>query len=279
MCRRPSFGHFDSFLDWNALKAPCALPIVSSSVSSRLRLCAKRKAQLPVLRPRRRPPTRPRRPRVRSSSYLRAGSLRGLVDFSACRRQSRTRTSFFLEETVDDAAAAVAQAWSADKPGFQRPLKNTLPQPDKEGWTETKVFTYETSPNERAVVVAIAQRAAGTWTVVLMDGKEPTFEKRGAQLGLMLGSLRPKDYQRKMFTGRKANELTPERVEELRALMEASMKRPQTSTPKWQRNAQDSFFLQTKAKLASWHPTTATPHSAPLTLGDRVQTRSSPWTH
>ncbi len=131
----------------------------------------------------------------------------------------------FFEGKATDAAGAVTQAWAAYKPGFSRPLKATLPQPDKEGWKDSKVFTYETSPNERAVVVAIALRANATWTVVLLDGKEQTFEKRGSQIGLMLESLRPKDYQREMFTGRKANALTPERIEELRSFVEASMQK------------------------------------------------------
>jgi hypothetical protein len=50
---------------------------------------------------------------------------------------------------------------------------------------------YMKPPNERTVVVAIARRAGDNWTVVLLDGAEATFGKRGAQIGLIVGSLRP----------------------------------------------------------------------------------------
>jgi hypothetical protein len=96
-----------------------------------------------------------------------------------------------LDVQAADAAAAVASAWKSYKPSMQRPLKLTLPFPDRDGWTSGKQFTYETSPNERTVVTAVALRSGASWTVVLFDGAEPTFEKRGAQVGLIEQSLRP----------------------------------------------------------------------------------------
>ena len=77
-----------------------------------------------------------------------------------------------------DAAAAVAQAWPKYRPSFTRPLKAAMEVPDREGWKDGKQFIYETSPNERAVVVAVARHAGNAWTVVLLDGSEPTVEKR-----------------------------------------------------------------------------------------------------
>ncbi len=124
-----------------------------------------------------------------------------------------------------DAAAAVASAWATFRPGMQRPLKLAVPVPDRNGWTGGKQFNYETSPNERAVVVAVALHSGDTWTVVLADGTEPTFEKRGAQVNVIIQSLRPKGYQRESFAGRKALPLTPERVETLKAFVETSMKK------------------------------------------------------
>jgi CubicO group peptidase (beta-lactamase class C family) len=61
--------------------------------------------------------------------------------------------------------------------------------------------------------------------VVILDGKEPTFEKRGSQFGLIIQSLRPKGYNKETFAGRKAAPLTPERVTELKSFVEASMKK------------------------------------------------------
>jgi CubicO group peptidase (beta-lactamase class C family) len=124
-----------------------------------------------------------------------------------------------------DAAAAVASAWTAYRGGMKRPLKLAVPIPDRNGWTGGKRFIYETSPNERAVVIAIALHSGDTWTVVLADGTEPTFEKRGAQINVVLQSLRPRGYQRESFAGRKALPLTPERIEGLKTFVETSMKK------------------------------------------------------
>ena len=124
-----------------------------------------------------------------------------------------------------DAAAAVASAWASFRPGMKRPLKLSVPVPDRNGWTGGKQFDYETSPNERAVVVAVALHSGDTWTVVLADGTDPTFEKRGAQVNLIIQSLRPKGYQRESFAGRKALPLTPDRIEVLKTFVETSMKK------------------------------------------------------
>ena len=130
-----------------------------------------------------------------------------------------------FDEKAPDAATAVAQAWATYKPGFARPLRTSIDIPDRDGWTAGKQFFYETSPNEKAVVVAIARRAGDNWTVVLLDGSEATFGKRGAQIGLIVGSLRPKNYKRESFAGRKPLPLTAERIEALRSFVEASMKK------------------------------------------------------
>jgi CubicO group peptidase (beta-lactamase class C family) len=85
------------------------------------------------------------------------------------------------------------------------------------------VFDYETSPNERAVVQALALRAGSAWTVVLLDGTEPTFEKRSAPIGIILQSLRPKGYSRESFAGRKAQHLDAAHIAQLKTFVETSM--------------------------------------------------------
>ena len=62
-----------------------------------------------------------------------------------------------------DASAAVVSAWSTYKPDFRRPVKLVTPAPAREGWEERKNFSYETSPNERAVLAALAWRAGERW--------------------------------------------------------------------------------------------------------------------
>jgi CubicO group peptidase (beta-lactamase class C family) len=129
-----------------------------------------------------------------------------------------------VDVKAKDADAAVAAGWAAYKPGFSRPLKISMPSAARNGWEERRFFQYETSPNERAVVTAYAWRAGDAWAVILVDGTEPTFEKRGAPLGLALQSIRPKGYSREMFTGKKANPLDEKRLAVLKEFVAGGMK-------------------------------------------------------
>lgn len=130
-----------------------------------------------------------------------------------------------LDLEAKDADAAVAAAWSSFQPGFKRPLRLAVPAAARNGWEERRSYQYETSPNERAVVSAIAMRAGAAWTVALIDGSEPTLEKRAAPLGLVLQSLRPKGYARESFAGRKAHPLDEQRLATLRQFVADGMKR------------------------------------------------------
>jgi CubicO group peptidase (beta-lactamase class C family) len=128
-----------------------------------------------------------------------------------------------VDSETADAKAAVEAAWAAYKPDAHRPLKLVTPRPAREGWDERQVFDYETSPNERAVVQALALRAGKAWTVMILDGTEPTVEKRSAPIGLVFESLRPKSYHRESFAGRKAQPLDAARIAQLREFVETSM--------------------------------------------------------
>jgi len=129
-----------------------------------------------------------------------------------------------FDAPAGDAAAAVTAAWAAYKAESKRPVKLVTPLPPKEGWDERKAFDYETSPNERAAVRALALRAGTSWTVAILDGTEPTAEKRSAAIGLVFESLRPKNYKRESFADRKAHPLDAERIAKLTEFVESSMK-------------------------------------------------------
>ncbi len=122
-----------------------------------------------------------------------------------------------------DARSAVAEAWAAYKPESKRPIKLVTPHPAREGWDEREVFNYETSPNERAVVQALALRAGNQWTVVILEGTDPTVEKRSAPIGLIFESLRPKDYKRESFAGRTPHPLDAAHIDQIKAFVETSM--------------------------------------------------------
>ena len=130
-----------------------------------------------------------------------------------------------FDSGASTADAAVVEAWAKYNPQAKRTLRQKISPNPRDGWEEAHAFLYETSPNERAVVQALARRFKETWTVVLVDGKQPTFEKRGAAASLVLGSLRPGTYQRETFAGRKAGALNAERIGQMKEFVEMAMKR------------------------------------------------------
>ncbi len=123
-----------------------------------------------------------------------------------------------------DGDAAVAAAWAAYKPDATWPLKVTTPVADKDGWTDRKSYSYQTSPNEKRDVGADVRRTNDTWTVGIYDMAQAIGEKRAAQVGLIFGKLLPKGRSRESFAGRKANPLDDARLAELRKFVETSMK-------------------------------------------------------
>jgi CubicO group peptidase (beta-lactamase class C family) len=129
-----------------------------------------------------------------------------------------------LDIHAADAAAAVAAGWAAYRPDANRPLRIATPLAPYSGWEERHVYIYETSPNEKAVVYALAERAGGDWLVVIVEAALPTFEKRNAAFSLAIGSLRPKEYQREMFAGRKAHPLDADRIAVLKEFVQDAMR-------------------------------------------------------
>jgi CubicO group peptidase (beta-lactamase class C family) len=60
--------------------------------------------------------------------------------------------------------------------------------------------------------------------VTILDGTDPTVEKRGAPINQIISSLRPKGYSREMFSGRKPHPLDKERIEQLTSFVESGMR-------------------------------------------------------
>ena len=122
-----------------------------------------------------------------------------------------------------DADAATADAWRAVQTGPVRPLRVVTPQAPRNGWEERRVATYESSPNERMTVLAFAWRAGARWVVSIVQASDATYEKRGAQVGLVLGSLRPPGYARETFAGKTAHPLDAARIEALTRLRRSAV--------------------------------------------------------
>lgn len=128
-----------------------------------------------------------------------------------------------------DAADAVSQAWKLAQPEFNRTLRIATPRPSRDGWVDQRVFDYETSPNEKLTVQAIARRSSTgdgkAWVVILLQSSEATLEKRSAPIRKFFSTLRPHGYLRESFAGKTAQPLTLEKVEQLKAFVADGMKK------------------------------------------------------
>jgi CubicO group peptidase (beta-lactamase class C family) len=124
-----------------------------------------------------------------------------------------------VDATAADADDAVVEAWKVYGV-TPPPLKLALDVPSRNGWDLARQYSYETSPNEKRVVFAGAMRHGEAWAVVILDSGEVTLDKRGAQFGLVLDSIRPAGYQRESFAGKKANALDATRLAKIDALIE-----------------------------------------------------------
>ncbi len=130
----------------------------------------------------------------------------------------------FVDVVAPTGEAAAAAAWAAYRPDAKWPVKLSTPRAPKDGWEEVLVVNYETSPNERMTVFALARRAGGTWTVAIVEATDPTWEKRNSPFSLGWSSLRPKGYVRETFAGRKAHKLDAARVAQVRRFLEDGMR-------------------------------------------------------
>jgi CubicO group peptidase (beta-lactamase class C family) len=123
-----------------------------------------------------------------------------------------------------DASAAVAVAWNAHG-GAKHKLKIAMPRPGRDGWDEQRVYAYETSPNEKLVIYAVALRNSTRWTVMIVEASLATYERRLAAVRLVHDSLRPKGYRRESFAGRKAHPLDAKRVALIKDFLSEAMQK------------------------------------------------------
>jgi CubicO group peptidase (beta-lactamase class C family) len=125
-----------------------------------------------------------------------------------------------VDVPAKDGAEALDLAWKAYKPDHTWPLLMASDLPDHEGWAHLKVYTYQTSPNEKRDVAAVTMTANDVWTVLLIDFDQAVEEKRGSQLGTLQGRLFPKGHTRESFAGKKPHALDAERIAMLTKFVE-----------------------------------------------------------
>jgi len=125
--------------------------------------------------------------------------------------------------TAKDATNAAASAWAVYRPAANRKVELVTPRAARNGWEESQVVDYETSPNEKAAIQSTAFRKGSGWTVLILDASQATLEKRGAAVGLVYQSLRPAGYTRENFAGRTPAKLDAARIAALQAFVKTSM--------------------------------------------------------
>ena len=128
---------------------------------------------------------------------------------------------FDLEAATPD--DAVAMAWRSYKPNASWPLKSVTPVAEREGWTDRKTYTYQTSPNEKRDVEVDVRRANKVWTITISDLDQGVEEKRLSQINLIFGKFLPKGYERESFANRKAHTLDADRIAELNRFVKKAM--------------------------------------------------------
>ena len=128
---------------------------------------------------------------------------------------------FDLEAATAD--EAVAMAWKFYKPDARWPLKSVTPVADREGWTDGKTYSYQTSPNEKRDVAVDIRRANTIWTIAISDLDQGIEEKRESQINLIFGKFLPKGYVRESFARRHAHALDADRIAELTRFVKKAM--------------------------------------------------------
>jgi CubicO group peptidase (beta-lactamase class C family) len=129
-----------------------------------------------------------------------------------------------VDVKATDADAAVTAAWAAYAPAKTWPLHVATDSSPRDDWDQIKVYSYETSANDKRDVTAIAYRHDGQYTVLIYDVANAVGEKRASQLRAISDRLLPKGYKRESFAHKKAHPLDVERVETLKAFVEEARK-------------------------------------------------------
>jgi CubicO group peptidase (beta-lactamase class C family) len=135
-----------------------------------------------------------------------------------------TRIAIVHAQRAKTAQSAVAASWPLLEPGFAGKLLVSVQSPAPGGWDEKWDYQYTTPPNARRDIEAIPLRAGTAWTVVLIDGSDPTLEKRRADIRLILHGLKPAGYVSESFARRTAHPLDAARVASLVAFVRDGMR-------------------------------------------------------
>jgi CubicO group peptidase (beta-lactamase class C family) len=128
-----------------------------------------------------------------------------------------------IEVQGRDYKAAIAAAWTQVRPGFDLKPAQERELPGRDGWDAMGQIVYVTPTAESRIVLALGRRKGETWYVVLLDGKIAGVERRGAQLGTALESLKVQGLDKEDWSGKTANVLDDARLKQLDEFIVSAM--------------------------------------------------------
>jgi CubicO group peptidase (beta-lactamase class C family) len=127
-----------------------------------------------------------------------------------------------VDVEAEDAESAISAAWAAYKePGWK--IMKIDEMPDWNGFTQRQRNFYQTSPNEQRSVIVNAGFSGDSWNVWIYDIANDVGEKFGAQISLVLGSLKAKGWSKESFAGKKAHQLNEEKIAQLTEFIDQAM--------------------------------------------------------
>jgi hypothetical protein len=95
-----------------------------------------------------------------------------------------------IESTSADADAARDAAWKLYRPSMTLPIDKTDDAPGRNGWTQTRQYTYKS--DDKHTVVLTAAFGGSHWAVAILDLSNVIMNLRAADLSTIFDHLTPK---------------------------------------------------------------------------------------
>jgi hypothetical protein len=95
-----------------------------------------------------------------------------------------------IESTSADADAARDAAWKLYRPNMTLPIDKTDDAPGRNGWTQTRQYTYKS--DDHHTVVLTAAYGGSHWAVAILDLTNVIMNLRATDLSTIFDHLTPK---------------------------------------------------------------------------------------
>lgn len=130
-----------------------------------------------------------------------------------------------VEVQADDAAQAIATAWTRFKPDFTQALPKLTALPDENGWSARALASYQTSAGSEDFAQAQARRAGAFWNVTLSVGRTASFGMRAVDVSIIKSSLWAPGFERESLQGRVPHRLDAGRIAQMKSFLADGMAR------------------------------------------------------